>query len=94
MADLSAEYWGGQWCTVPRDDNDGDGWREYDDAVPILATTPELLAEHGPLGPVWWRFGRPGRHCLLEALDNPDNRAAYDQRRQAREKKARRPAAS
>ncbi|GAA2281355.1 MULTISPECIES: hypothetical protein [Kitasatospora] len=50
MADLSAECWRGQRYTVHRDDNDGDGWHEYDDAVPILATTLELLAEHGPSG--------------------------------------------
>ncbi|MFI6449641.1 hypothetical protein [Kitasatospora sp. NPDC050543] len=54
-----------------------------------VATTLELLAEHGPLGPVWWRYGRAGRHGLLEALENPNNRAAYDQRQKAREKKAR-----
>ncbi|MFF2149471.1 hypothetical protein [Kitasatospora sp. NPDC058190] len=89
MAELSAEVWGGQRYTVPRDDNDGDGWREYDDAIPVIATMLELLAEYGPLGPVWWRFGRDGRHCLIEALDNPDNRASYDQRQKEREKKAR-----
>ncbi|MET8630639.1 hypothetical protein ABZW30_44280 [Kitasatospora sp. NPDC004669] len=53
--------------------------------MPIVATTLELLAEHGPLGPVWWRYGRPGRHCPTEALENPDNRAAYDRRQAARE---------
>ncbi|GAA2270914.1 MULTISPECIES: hypothetical protein [Kitasatospora] len=88
MADLSAEVWSGSWWTVTHLDNDGDGWRAYDDAVPIVATTLQLLAEHGPLGPIWWRFGRPGRHSLTDALDNPNNRAAYDQRQQAREKKA------
>ncbi|MDH6710073.1 hypothetical protein P3T27_006822 [Kitasatospora sp. MAA19] len=88
-AELSAEVWGGQWCTVRREDNDGDGWRVYDDAVPVVVTTLELLAEPGPLGPVWWRYGRPGRHCLTDALDNPDNRTAYDQCQKAREKKAR-----
>ncbi|MGW2376575.1 replication-relaxation family protein [Kitasatospora sp. NPDC001683] len=85
VAELSAEVWGGRWCTVRRDDNDGDGWRVYDDAVPVVATTLEMLAEHGPLGPVWWRFGRSGRHCLIEALENPNNRAAYDQRQAVRE---------
>ncbi|WP_051969660.1 replication-relaxation family protein [Kitasatospora azatica] len=90
VSGLSAECWRGQRYTVHRDDNDGDGWREYDDAVPIVATTLELLAEHGPLGPIWWRYGRPGRHFLTDALDNPDNRTAYDQRQAAREKKARR----
>ncbi|MFJ8628441.1 hypothetical protein ACIRD3_37160 [Kitasatospora sp. NPDC093550] len=72
-----------------QDENEGDGWREYDDAVPVLATTLELLATRGPLGPVWWRYGRPGRHSLLDALENPDNRAAYNQRQKAREKRAR-----
>ncbi|GAA2281348.1 MULTISPECIES: hypothetical protein [Kitasatospora] len=38
---------------------------------------------------MWWRFGRPGRHFLIEALDNPGNRAAYDLRQKACEKKAR-----
>ncbi|MGW3046033.1 hypothetical protein ACWC9T_39925 [Kitasatospora sp. NPDC001159] len=65
--DLVVQAWGGRWCSVVRDYDDGDGWREYDDAVPIVATTLELLAEHGPLGPVWWRFDRPGRHSLIEA---------------------------
>ncbi|MFG2918871.1 hypothetical protein ACGF0D_39055 [Kitasatospora sp. NPDC048298] len=37
--------------------------------MPIVATTLELPAEHGPLGPVWWRFGRSGRHSLIEALE-------------------------
>ncbi|MFJ3794242.1 replication-relaxation family protein [Kitasatospora sp. NPDC090091] len=84
VADLSADGWRGRWCWEVRDYND-DGWREYDDAVPIVATTLELLAEHGPLGPVWWRFGRSGRHPLIEALENPNNRAAYDLRQAARE---------
>ncbi|WP_030558207.1 hypothetical protein [Kitasatospora aureofaciens] len=60
VGELSAECWRGRWCREVRDDND-DGWREYDDAVPIVATTLELLAARGPLGPIWWRFGRSGR---------------------------------
>ncbi|MFJ6140207.1 hypothetical protein [Kitasatospora sp. NPDC092286] len=40
--------------------------------MPVLATTLDLLAEPGPLGPVWWRYGRQGRHSLTDALDNPD----------------------
>ncbi|WP_331742522.1 hypothetical protein [Kitasatospora sp. NBC_00039] len=89
VAELSVGAWGGQWHTVHLDDNDGDGWREYDDSVSVVATTLELLAEHGPLGPVWWRYGRAGRHSLTDALDNPNNRDAYTQRQKAREKKAR-----
>ncbi|MFD9127418.1 replication-relaxation family protein [Kitasatospora sp. NPDC059571] len=84
VADLSADCWRGRWCREVRDYND-DGWREYDAAVPIVATILELLAEHGPLGPVWWRFGRSGRHSLIEALENPNSRAAYDLRQAARE---------
>ncbi|CAM5582094.1 hypothetical protein ACIG0C_31010 [Kitasatospora aureofaciens] len=45
----------------------------------------ELLAEHGRMGPVWWRYGRPGRHCLLNALENPNNLAAYNQRQKGRQ---------
>jgi len=88
VADLARDAWGGSWWTITRHDNDGDGWREYDDAVPVIATTLEALAEHGPLGPVWWRYGREGRHSLLDALDSPDTREAYDERQKAREKKA------
>ncbi|MGW3077824.1 hypothetical protein [Kitasatospora sp. NPDC001132] len=84
VADLSAGCWRGRWCGEVRDYND-DGWRECDDAVPIVATTLELLAARGPLGPVRWRFGRSGRHSLIEALENPNNRAAYDLRQAARE---------
>ncbi|GAA4830742.1 hypothetical protein GCM10023235_00970 [Kitasatospora terrestris] len=39
MADLSAECRRGSWWTLRLDDNDGDGWRECDDAMPIFATT-------------------------------------------------------
>ncbi|MGE7439834.1 hypothetical protein [Kitasatospora sp. NPDC001175] len=60
MADLSVDCWRGSWRTVPFHPGE-DGWRAYDDSVPVVTTTLELLAEHGPLGPVWWRFGRAGR---------------------------------
>ncbi|MET8627852.1 hypothetical protein ABZW30_29615 [Kitasatospora sp. NPDC004669] len=45
-----------------------------------------MTCEHGLLGPVWWRLGRAGRHSLIEALDNPNTRAAYDQRQAVRER--------
>ncbi|WP_159028405.1 hypothetical protein [Kitasatospora sp. MY 5-36] len=90
VADLAREDWGGSWWTIRAHDAGGDGWREYDDAVPVIATTLDLLAEHGPMGPVWWRYGRDGaRYCLLEALESPDTRQAYDERQDAREEKAR-----
>ncbi|MFJ9460832.1 hypothetical protein ACIRST_37915 [Kitasatospora sp. NPDC101447] len=62
--------------------------------MPIVATILELLAGHGPLGPVWWRYGRPGRHSLLDTLDSPDHRTAYDQRQKARETRSARSTAS
>ncbi|WP_159424641.1 hypothetical protein [Streptomyces sp. TLI_053] len=34
----------GSWWTVRLDDNDGDGWREYDDSVPVVATERERVA--------------------------------------------------
>ncbi|MGW3045265.1 hypothetical protein ACWC9T_35660 [Kitasatospora sp. NPDC001159] len=51
VAGLSADCWVGSWWAITRHDNDGDGWREYHDAVPVVATTLELLAEHGRSGP-------------------------------------------
>ncbi|MEU9617394.1 hypothetical protein AB0D56_38715, partial [Streptomyces sp. NPDC048209] len=51
FADVSADCWRGRWCKEGRNDND-DGWREHHDVVPIVATTLDLLAECGPLGPV------------------------------------------
>ncbi|MFD9598405.1 replication-relaxation family protein [Kitasatospora sp. NPDC059973] len=87
---LARDAWGGGWWTRRDDNADGDGWREYDDAVPVIATTLELLAEHGPLGPVWWRYGRnDARYSLLDALESPDTREAYDERQAAREEKRR-----
>ncbi|GAA2158259.1 hypothetical protein GCM10009760_61140 [Kitasatospora kazusensis] len=88
VANLARDAWGGSWWTIRTHNADGDGWREYDDAVPVISTTLELLAEHGPLGPVWWRYGRQGRHSLLDALEGPDTREAYDERQEAREEKA------
>ncbi|GAA2800603.1 hypothetical protein [Kitasatospora aburaviensis] len=89
VADLSAGCWRGRWCREVRDYND-DGWREYDDAVPVITTTLELLAEYGPMGPVWWRYGRDeARYSLLDALESPDTREAYDERQEAGEEKAR-----
>ncbi len=87
VADLSESCWRGQWWSYTSDDT-SDGWATYDDNIPVIATTVELLAEHGPLGPVWWRYGRTGRHSLLEALDNPYTQEAYGKRHTAREEKA------
>lgn len=76
----------------------------YDGCIPIVATTLDLLREHGPAGPAFWRFGRPGLQPLADAVGNPRkdvadaHRRAKEERRvaeyraqEAREREARRP---
>jgi hypothetical protein len=45
-----------------------------------VATTLELLREHGPAGPAFWRFGREGRQNLWDAVGNPRRDAALARR--------------
>ncbi|MGW2050826.1 replication-relaxation family protein [Streptomyces sp. NPDC001858] len=96
VADLTRPHWQGRW--------DRDGFHSYDGCIPIVATTLELLREHGPAGPAFWRFGRDHREPLLEAIGNPRRDTALARRhqtareqqrrheeRQAAEREARRP---
>ncbi|MEZ0094984.1 replication-relaxation family protein [Streptacidiphilus sp. EB129] len=53
----------------------GEAWRDYDETIPIIATTQKLLAEQGADGEVWRRFGRDRLQTLQEALWNPDGEA-------------------
>jgi hypothetical protein len=62
VADLTREHWQGQWA---------DGFHLYNGKMPIVATTLELLREHGPAGPALWRFGREDRQNLWDAIGNP-----------------------
>lgn len=55
-------HWAGEW--------QGDH-HTYDDKIPIVATTMDLLREHGPAGEAFWRFGRPDWQCLTDAIGNP-----------------------
>lgn len=48
----------------------------YDGKIPIVATGLRNLREHGPAGPVFWRFGRNHMQPLLEAIGNPRREAA------------------
>ena len=61
------QHWAGEW--------QGDH-HTYDGKIPIVATTMELLREHGPAGEAFWRFGRPGWQCLTDAIGNPREDAA------------------
>ncbi|MDH6130224.1 hypothetical protein [Kitasatospora sp. GP82] len=56
------------------------GRRDHSDAVPVLVTSLDRLAEDGPMAPIRWRYGRTGLHSLTGALDNPEERTAYGQR--------------
>ncbi|MGZ2362374.1 replication-relaxation family protein [Streptomyces sp. 372A] len=77
---------------------------DYRQAVPVVITTLEQLAEHGAGAAVWRRLGRDGVQTLTAALDNPDGHALYraqearaeaeDKRRRAAEREAQRPVCS
>ncbi|MFD9433126.1 hypothetical protein [Streptomyces sp. NPDC060002] len=82
VADLTREHWQGQWAEG--------GFRIYNGKMPIVATTLELLREHG----------REDRQNLFDAIGNPRRdaalaRRAEDGRRQvaqeAAEREAQRP---
>ncbi|MFI6093521.1 hypothetical protein [Streptomyces sp. NPDC051218] len=86
VADLTRPRWQGRWHRAV-------GFHSYDGCIPIVATTLELMREHGPAGPAFWRFGRDHREPLLEAIGNPRRDAALARRRaEAREEQRRRTA--
>lgn len=86
---LTRAHWRGTWNAdhTPQGQKP-DGYRDYDQAVPLLATTLRLLAAKGPHGPVWWRYGHHTWQTLEQALDNPDDYRAYAVRDEARRKAA------
>ncbi|MFZ4191109.1 hypothetical protein [Streptomyces pseudogriseolus] len=45
-----------------------------------MATTLELVREHGPAGPAFLRFGREDRQNLWDAIGNPRRDAALARR--------------
>jgi hypothetical protein len=69
VAALTREHWQGQAA---------DGFHLYKGNMPIVATTLELLREHGPAGPAFWRFGREDRQNHWDAIGNPRRDAALD----------------
>ncbi|MFE2966736.1 replication-relaxation family protein [Streptomyces sp. NPDC059340] len=83
VADLTRAHWQGKWDSE-------DGFHSYDGRIPVVATTLELLREHGPAGPAFWRFGRKERQPLLDAIGNPRRDAALAHRRQAAREEQRR----
>lgn len=90
IAELSAPVWAGTWHGGFGKDAGRDGYRTFEDAIPVVACRLDRLQAEGPHGPIWWRCGRQiGGQALAAALDNenrPDSLAAY----QAREEQRRR----
>ncbi|MFE9912916.1 replication-relaxation family protein [Streptomyces clavifer] len=91
--DLSTPCWQGHWHSGSTHDRASrDGYRDYARTIPVLATTLTRLQQHGPHGPVWWRFGHPALDAigqpafesLEQALDNPADSRAYDIRDEQR----------
>ncbi|MCL7496081.1 replication-relaxation family protein [Streptomyces sp. MCA2] len=84
---LAEEYWAGQYCEFATSygSDERDGYTDYTDAVPILVTTLDRLREHGPLGPVWFRFGHPTWQTFADALDDPDDERAFRLRQRRRD---------
>ncbi len=85
VRDLSLDSWKGQWNSVSLyGAGDKDGYRDYDDTVPVIVTTLARLQQHGPHGPIWWRYGHSDWQTLEAALDNPDDHRAFHARQEER----------
>ncbi|AJT61774.1 hypothetical protein T261_0081 [Streptomyces lydicus] len=84
---LTEVHWAGEYKEFSTSYvGDGrDGYTDFTDAVPILVTTLHRLREHGPLGPVWFRFGHPTWQTLPDALDNPGDERALRRRQRRRD---------
>uniref|UniRef100_UPI002F906EB1 replication-relaxation family protein n=1 Tax=Streptomyces sp. NBC_01553 TaxID=2975877 RepID=UPI002F906EB1 len=83
VADLTRHHWQGRW-------HGEHGYHSYDRRIPVVATTLDLLREHGPAGPAFWRFGRDHREPLLEAIGNSRRDAYVARSRQAAREEQRR----
>lgn len=93
VADLSASCWRPRWISPggyigspPPEERDG--YFDYTDTLPVLATTVASLRETGPHGPIWWRFARKRLQTLERALDNSQDRRAYEERETERRRRA------
>ena len=71
VEDLSRACWAAPWTSYQGHHpgaKEEDGWREYEDVVPVITTTLAQLQQHGPHGPIWTRFGRSRPAPLADAL--------------------------
>ncbi|MGZ9935881.1 replication-relaxation family protein (plasmid) [Streptomyces sp. NC-S4] len=79
VARLSEPAWQGRWTTgyTALNGTPGDGYRDYQGTVPVVVTVLDRLEQHGPHGPIWWRYGHQELQTLTDALDDPDDHRAY-----------------
>ncbi|SHN38327.1 replication-relaxation family protein [Actinacidiphila paucisporea] len=95
VAQLSREFWAGTEhadygyrATAPED---GDFYLDFTAKVPLVITTLDLLQQHGPMGPVWFRVAQyrgTQPEPLLQALTDTHTAAEYRQRRKQRKRAA------
>ncbi|MFJ4681577.1 hypothetical protein [Kitasatospora sp. NPDC088783] len=65
VGDLAADFWRGRRRA---EEYSTDSWLDYSDSIPIPVTSLDKLAELGPMGEVWWHYGRGGLLSLTDAL--------------------------
>lgn len=88
VADLARPSWQPTWTRWSMSD-ESDGYRTYADRIPVLATTVQRLAEHGPWGPAFFRYGHRSWEPVDQALINADDRHHYFSRRDREREAAR-----
>lgn len=70
---------------------DGDFYLDVTGKVPLVVATLDLLQQHGPMGPVWFRVvqerGRESEQ-LLQVLNDAHTKAGYDRHRELRRRAA------
>lgn len=86
VRELSRPSWAPQHTEVTMWD---EGYFNYRGRIPVLATTLDRLAEHGPWGPAFYRYGHTAWEPLDQALKDPDDRNAYLHRQELASERAR-----
>ncbi|MFJ9634969.1 replication-relaxation family protein [Streptomyces sp. NPDC101175] len=88
VMDLTRITWSGQYENMGGFfGEDRGGYYNFTDAIPLLFTTLPRLKEHGPLAPVWRRCGHGQWETLPDALANPRDRDAWNQRDEERRRR-------
>ncbi|MFI5987330.1 replication-relaxation family protein [Streptomyces sp. NPDC051555] len=88
-----AELCQDEWLGMRKVDYDPkvsrDGYFDYQGRVPVVVTHLDRLAELGPHGPIWWRYGRKAREeTLAVALDSTVSERGFRAREAQRKREA------